>query len=78
MTGQVALLVDDYTQLRRGLGYRSPSQERVASPTDPIDETKPWRATVSVKRAFLCRSRPTRGPDVCEVSPGVDCRWRMR
>jgi integrase len=28
MTGHVGLLVDDYIQLRRGLGYRSPSQER--------------------------------------------------
>ncbi len=28
MTGHVALLADDYIALRRGLGYRSPSQER--------------------------------------------------
>lgn len=28
MTGHVALLADEYIQLRRGLGYRSPSQER--------------------------------------------------
>jgi integrase len=28
MTGHVALLADDYIQLRRGLGYHSPSQER--------------------------------------------------
>jgi integrase/recombinase XerD len=28
VTGVVALLVDDYIELRRGLGYRSPSQER--------------------------------------------------
>jgi integrase len=28
MTGHIGLLADDYIQLRRGLGYRSPSQER--------------------------------------------------
>jgi len=28
MTGAIASLVDDYIALRRGLGYRSPSQER--------------------------------------------------
>ncbi|HEY2833878.1 MAG TPA: tyrosine-type recombinase/integrase [Sporichthyaceae bacterium] len=28
MTGRVALLAEDYIALRRGLGYRSPSQER--------------------------------------------------
>ncbi|MHB8340669.1 MAG: tyrosine-type recombinase/integrase, partial [Mycobacteriales bacterium] len=28
MTGQVGPLAEDYIQLRRGLGYRSPSQER--------------------------------------------------
>ncbi len=28
MTGQIAALAGDYIELRRGLGYRSPSQER--------------------------------------------------
>lgn len=28
MTGRVSALVEDYVTLRRGLGYRSPSQER--------------------------------------------------
>lgn len=28
VTGRVAALVDDYIEMRRGLGYRSPSQER--------------------------------------------------
>jgi len=28
MTGQITELAGDYIELRRGLGYRSPSQER--------------------------------------------------
>jgi hypothetical protein len=33
MTGSIIALVGDFLELRRGLGYRSPSQERALRPS---------------------------------------------
>jgi site-specific recombinase XerD len=57
MTGQITAMADDYIELRRGLGYRSPSQERMlrafARHLDqdghdgpiPLEQTLDWAAS---------------------------------
>ena len=87
MTGQIAALAGDYIELRRGLGYRSPSQERAlrafARHLDqgghdgpvPLEATLDWGHRPSQPTRA---TRPAAGDGAWFPAPPVGARWRHR
>jgi integrase/recombinase XerD len=88
MTGQITALAGDYIELRRGLGYRSPSRERALRAfarhlgrgghdgAIPLERTLDWAA--STASPDPCNPGPAAGDGAWFPAPPVGAGWRHR